>query len=430
MTAPVLEPRLETFLSDDFLRQLTAAGEVDILVSIPTANDRQTVEHAVSAIQIGLAKYFPRERAALMNPDASSRDGTQEIVKAASVRDFRSFLASSPLRSLRMLSTGYHPSRGAAGALRLTLAAADLLRAKVCVVVSPAVTSLTPEWIDALARPVLQEGFDLLTPVYQRHRFEGLLVRNLLAPVVRAAYGFRIEEPAPEDAAFSGTLARHFLAQNIWQENFIRNGAPIWMITSALAGGFRAGQAFLGPKFYPPKKAGRDLAETLQDFVGALFQSLELHAAYWPSRTGSEPVPLFGFPSDLDLGPARVNRRKLFAMFQTGTREIASILEQALSAATLQEVLQAAGSEEDHCWFPDELWVKTVYEFALAYHRRVMNRDHLLQALTPIYRGRISSYIRETRGAALDQLRDRREALQMEYERNKPFLAEGWLAKT
>lgn len=421
---------MDTYLSDDFLRQLTAAGEVDILVSVPTANNRQTIEHVVNAVQIGLVKYFPRERAALMNPDASSRDGTQEAVKAAAVRDFRSYLAASPLRSLRTLTTSYHPSRGQAGALRLTMAAADLLRAKACVVVSPDVTSLTPEWIDGLARPVLREDFDLLTPIYQRHRFEGLLVRNLLAPVVRAAYGCRIEEPAPDEAAFSGKLASHCLAQNVWQEDFMRNGAPIWMTTTALANSFRAGQSFLGPKVYPAKRAAQDLAGTIQHFVGALFQSLEMHESFWAGQSGSQAVPVFGFPTELDLGPARLNRKKMFEMFQSGTREIVSILEQVLSASTLREVLEVANGEEARCWFPDELWVKTVYEFATAYHHRVMNRDHLLQALTPVYRGRISSYLRENRGAALEQLRERREALQMEYERMKPLLVESWSAKT
>lgn len=421
---------METYLSDDFLRQLTAAGEVDILVSVPTANNRQSIEHVVNATQIGLAKYFPRERAALMNPDAGSRDGTQEVVKAAAVRDFRSYLAASPLRSLRTLTTTYHPSRGQAGALRLTLAAADLLRAKTCVVISPDVTSLTPEWIDGLARPVLCDGFDLLTPIYQRHRFEGLLVRNLLSPVVGATYGCRLEEPAPGEAAFSGKLASFFLSQNVWQEDFVRHGAPLWMTASALANGFRAGQSFLGPKVYPPKRSGDDLASTIQHFVGALFQSLEMYEPFWIQQAGSQPAPIFGFPTDLDLGPARLNRKKLFEMFQSGTREIASILDRVLSASTLQEVLETAKQDEARCWFPDELWVKTVYEFAAAYHHRVMNRDHLLQAMTPVYRGRVSSYLRENRGSSLEQLRERRKALEAEFERLKPSLVESWTAKT
>jgi hypothetical protein len=421
---------LETYLSDDFLRQLTATGEVDLLVSVPTANNRQTIEHILNAIQVGLVKYFPRERMAILNPDAQSRDGTQEIVKAASTPDFRSFLATAPLRTIRTLTASYHPSRGQAGALQLIMTAADLLRAKACAIISPDVTSITPEWIDALIRPVYREGFGLLTPVYQRHRYEGVLIKNLLSPFVRATYGYRIEEPAPDDLAFSGALACHYAAQDVWHEGFMRDGAAVWMTTTALAGGFRACQSFLGPKVFAAKRMNHDLAGTIQHIVGALFKSLEAHEDFWRGRSEPEEVPLFGFPSELDLGPSRVNRKKLFAMFQHGTGEIASILERILSAPTLHGVLDLAKGDEVQCRYSDELWVKTVYEFAAAYHHRVMNQDHLLQALTPLYRGRVSSFLRENRGADREHLRSQREALQIEYERKKPYLIECWQAKS
>ncbi|MGH9397289.1 MAG: glycosyltransferase [Terriglobia bacterium] len=419
----------ETYLSDDFLRQLTAAGEMDILVAVPTSNNRDTIERVIKAIQIGLVKYFPRERAALVNPDASSRDGTPDAITAASRPDYRGVLAISPLRSMRTLTTSYHPGRGQAGALRLVLAAADLLRAKACAVVSPDLASITPEWIEALIRPVYREKFDFLTPVYQRRRFEGLLVRNILSPLVRAAYGFRIEEPAPGELGFSGALACHFLAQDVWHDDILRHGAATWMTTTALAGNFRACQSFLGPKINAARHPGHDLAAAIQHAVGALFQSLETYQDTWPSRTGSQPVPEFGGPPDADPTPARVNRKRMFEMFRNGTAEITSILERILSAPTLEAIHAVAAGSGDNCHFPDDLWVKTVYEFAVSFHHRVINRDHLLQALTPIYRGRISSYLLENHGMDMKALEERREALQLEFERMKPYLVEGWCAK-
>jgi glucosylglycerate synthase len=67
-----------TFLNDEFLRQLTAVGEVDLLVGIATFNDAKTIQHVIQAVQIGLVKYFPRQRTVLVNPDGGSRDGTPE----------------------------------------------------------------------------------------------------------------------------------------------------------------------------------------------------------------------------------------------------------------------------------------------------------------------------------------------------------------
>ena len=49
----------ESLLTDDFLRQITAAGEVDILVGVPTLNNHDTIARVISAIRVGFVKYFP-----------------------------------------------------------------------------------------------------------------------------------------------------------------------------------------------------------------------------------------------------------------------------------------------------------------------------------------------------------------------------------
>src|SRR5579884_4172092 len=95
----------ETFLSDDFVRKLTAVGEVDILVGVPTFNNRTTIAHVVNAVQLGLVKYFPRERVVIINPDGGSTDGTSEIVRTSSIQDFRSMLSASPLRTIHRITT-------------------------------------------------------------------------------------------------------------------------------------------------------------------------------------------------------------------------------------------------------------------------------------------------------------------------------------
>lgn len=185
----------ESLLTDDFLRQITAAGEVDILVGVPTLNNHATIARVISAIRVGFVKYFPRDRTALINVDGGSTDGTIDIVKGTSVTDFRSYLASSPLRTMQTLTATYGAMQGKGGALHVVLAAAELLRAKACAIVSPDLESLTPEWIEALTRPIYREGFDFVAPIYQRHRFDGLLISHILSPLVAAAYGCEIEEP-------------------------------------------------------------------------------------------------------------------------------------------------------------------------------------------------------------------------------------------
>ena len=68
----------ESVLTDDLVRQLMNVGEVDILVGLPTYNNVKTVVPVTQAIVAGLLKSFPRERAAIINPDGGSNDGTRE----------------------------------------------------------------------------------------------------------------------------------------------------------------------------------------------------------------------------------------------------------------------------------------------------------------------------------------------------------------
>src|SRR5437773_3220887 len=170
----------DSFLTDDFLRQLINVGEVDILVGLPTHNNAKTVGPIVQSIQAGILRDFPRERAAIINADGGSRDGTPELVTGISIDDVRRASNLHALRTLHSISTKYGNSPESGVALRTILAAADLLRAKACVVMSPDSAKIDSEWMAKLVRPVYREGFDLVTPTYRRHKFEGLLMTNLL----------------------------------------------------------------------------------------------------------------------------------------------------------------------------------------------------------------------------------------------------------
>ncbi len=420
----------ESLLTDEFVRQLTAVGEVDILVGVPTLNNRDTVERVIDAILVGLVKYYPRERSVLINVDGGSNDGTTDAVQAASISDFRTVLASNPLRTMHVVSAHYPAVQGQGGGLRMIFAAADLLGAKACALISPDLESMTPEWVDALIRPVLKEKLDFVTPVYQRRLFDGLLVKNILHPLIQAAYGYRIEEPIGREMAFSGRLAAHFLAQDSVREDFPGFGAYAWMTTTAMAAAYRVCQSFLGPRVEASKRAGLDLNTTIREIAGALFRCMEIHQPYWVSRQSSQDVPTYGFQPVLDLDPVRIDRRRMLQMFRSGVDELGSVLEKILSPSTLEAIQETSKLEEKRFHFPDELWAKTVYEFASSHHRSVINRVHVLQALTPLYRGRVSSFIQENLRADAQEVERKLESLRLEFERLKPYLIENWNRQT
>jgi hypothetical protein len=415
----------ETLLTDDFLRQLINVGEVDIVVGLPTHNNAKTIDPVIRAIQSGILKCFPRERVVIINADGGSQDGTPERVTGASIDDVWNASKVYALRTLHSISTRYAHSPEPGTALRTILAAADLLRAKACVLVSPDSTTIEPDWLQRLARPVYNDNFDMVSPIYRRQKFEGALMRNLLYPMTRAIYGQRIREPYASEFAISGRLATDFLANEIWNDDWGRIGAEICLSISAITGKYRVCQAFLGTKAHPDRSA-RDLLAAMRQTVGALFSSLDRNFPVWSTLEGSQAVPTIGAQSEVIMEPVRVNRKRLRDMFATGVDELEPIFRSILSDSTLSELQRIATLDVGDFNYPANVWAKTVFEFAASYHKSVISRDHILQALVPLYRGRALTFSLENREGSGEDVEKSVESLCGEFERLKPYLLEVW----
>jgi glucosylglycerate synthase len=415
----------ESILTDEFLRQLIDVGEADVLVGVPTYNNAATVGQVVQTIRAGLLKYFPRERAVIVNADGGSRDQTPELVRGASINDLQHSTDLTALRTLHSISAEYPGGPATGTALRTILASAELLRVSACAVVSPESTTIEPEWIERLLRPVYKGNFDFVTPLYRRHKFDGLLMRNLVYPMTRAFYGKQVREPYAAEFSFSGQLASHFLGQEIWTHEVGQAGTEIALTISAITGGFRLAQSFLGAKPHVDARAA-DLVAAMRQTVGALFWSLEPNFSIWSAKSDSQPIPTLGAAQEVTLEPLRINRKRLFSMFRSGVAELEPVLKSILSSPTLTELQRISALEEDDFLFGDELWARTIYEFAASYHKAVISRDHVVQALAPLYRGRAFTFLVENREASGEQVEQNVEDFCMTCERLKPSLLELW----
>jgi hypothetical protein len=414
----------ETLLTDDFVRQLINVGEVDLVVGLSTHNNSKTIEQVVRTIQAGILKFFPRERAAIINADGGSQDETSKLVTDASIDDVWRASKVYALRTLHAISTRYAGTPDPTTALRTILAAADLLHAKACVLISPEST-IEPDWLQRLVQPIYADNLDMVCPVYRRKRSEGVLMRNLLYPMTRSIYGYRVREPYASEFAISSRLASDFLNRETWNEDWCRMGPEISLTITAITGKYRIGQSFLGTKVTPPRSGG-DLVPAMRRTVGALFSSLDKNFPTWSAITGSEPVPTLESEPESMPESARINRKGLRDMFAAGIAQLETVFRSILSASTLSELQRIATLEVNEFNYPADLWAKTVFEFAASYHRSVINRDHILQALVPLYRGRSLTFLLENRDGSGATNDIREESLCGEFERLKPYLLEIW----
>src|SRR5256885_96771 len=168
------------------------------------------------------------------------------------------------LRTVRRISAQYASTPSQGTAMRTILAAAELLRASSCAVVSAATTNITASWIVKLLRPVYREHFDFVAPVFARDKYQGLLARELLYPMSRAVFGYGIRELYAEEWGFSGRLASECLEQNVWQEEAVRARPEAWMAVTAMCADFKCCPTFLGPKAPLASATGPDIVEAVR----------------------------------------------------------------------------------------------------------------------------------------------------------------------
>ncbi len=203
-----------------------------------------------------------------------------------------------------------------------------------------------------------------------------------------------------------------------------RYGIDIWMTTTALAEGFKLCQSFLGAKIHDAKDPGADLSAMLIQVVSSVFELMGTYEHVWETIKGSEVAPYFGFEYSVGLEPINVNTQRMVDNFRQSVRDLGPVWKDILQPVHLGRI-QTLAAREPHS-FPDDLWASVVYDFALAYHRRVMNRDHLLGSLTPLYLGRTAAFVIETAEADSDAVEERIESVALAYEAAKEPFVQRW----
>ncbi len=160
--------------------------------------------------------------------------------------------------------------------------------------------------------------------------------------------------------------------------------------------------------------------------VGAVFALMETHEKAWTKVNGSRDVSTFGFHYQVGLEPVRVNVDRMLDNFRLGCRDLITVWEKILEPPHLAKLGELAGVEKKDFHFSDELWVQSVYDFALAHHQRRMPADHLLRSLIPLYLGRTASFVLEMMESTAEEVEARIENLCLVYEKFKPELLQKW----
>ena len=296
--------------------------------------------------------------------------------------------------------------------------------ARACAVVASDLQTVNPAWIVALAGPVLDMEFDLVTPRYVRHKWEGLINRSILSPLGRALYGKRIQNPLGPDLGISGRLLKSILEG---QEMPRSAGAhPVASILStAVRGNFQICEAQVGARAQTPPD-WMNLSSVLAQILGPVFLDVERNATTWQRVRGSQAVPVFGKAESAAQEGGPVDAGRLIDSFQLGAKNLQDVWGLVLPPTVLLEIRKLSRLPPEQFRMSDDIWVSIVYDFALAHRIRTINRDHLLRSFTPLYLGWIASYALEMEAAGSFELESRLDRLARAYEASKAYLVSRW----
>jgi glucosylglycerate synthase len=389
-----------------------AGGGAEINGAVSGAQMVRTAlgELAMPARAVVMQTSTPNGDASIHTPDPDASSGESPADTSVFVIPAGSIESDAPVQSV-------------ADVYRSVLSAGARLGARACCVVASSLETVTSHWFYLLTQPVLELGFDLVTPCYAHHTFEGLLNTSIVSPLHRALYGQQIQNPTGPDLGFSQRAA----GQVSRSPNATRAGdQPLVGLTPAAAGaGLKICQAYLGRRLYPPADWS-NMSSLLMQVLDPIFADIDRNAAVWQRIRGSRAVDYFGEPleSTPDSDPPDIAR--MIESFHLGIRDLREIWSLVLPPSSLFELTKLSRLPQDQFRMPDQLWARVVYDFALGHRLRTISRDHLLRAMTPLYLGWVASYALELNDAASNGIESPHDRLGAAFEAAKPYFVSRW----
>ena len=296
--------------------------------------------------------------------------------------------------------------------------------ARACCIVTSKLEDGDPYWVSQFVKPLLEADFDLVVPAYARHKLEGLLNSAIVSPLSRSLYGKRIQNPMGPDLGISQRLFQRILESDP-QLKHQRVHPLASLAPLAVCGNLKVSQVYLGPRKYPLAD-WTNVSSLLVEVLAPIFLDMERNAVCWHRVRESKAVPIFGDPFAPSTVAGTVDVDQLVNSFQLGVRDLQEIWGLVLPPASLLELRKLARLTSDQFVMPDELWVRVVYDFALAHRLRNINRDHLLRSMTPLYLGWVASHAREVAYAEVVAIEKRLDRLAVAYEIGKSYLVSRW----
>lgn len=413
--------KFHTALRPWILRRLEKVDRADIVIGIPSFNNDSTIEHVLDSVSEGIARYYRDKRSVIIISDGGSTDDTREVSSEKTVHPF-----------IEKVISIYRGLPGKGSALRMIFEAATMLEAQVCLLFDSDLRSITPEWVKALADPVIDHGHDFVAPVYSRYKYDATITNNIAYNMTRALYGKRIRQPIGGDFGLSRAMIGFYSSygQEIWTTDIARFGIDIWMTTTAIVNDKSVCQAYLGTKIHDVKDPLENLGPMFRQVVFPLFQLIEENEEKWKNVHKSYPIPTYGSAEFKEPEAFFVDLTGMIANFQSDFKNYSVFWEKIINAQSYVMLRELTQKAESAFLMPTDDWARIVYDFAAAFHFWTSDRKQLIDIMRPLYHARVASFVNRTRDMTTLEAENVIEQQAQVFEDLKPYFLEIWDKKT
>lgn len=401
-------------LTPDLEAKIRKLRRIDLVVGIPSYNSADTISYVILKVAEGLSRFFPDRKNLIIVSDGGSTDGTLEI--ASSLR--------LPVGVERIV-TLYKGVSGKGSAVRLVFETAKMLDVDGVALIDSDLRSITPEWIELLLKP-LEDGIGLVSPLYNRYKYDGTITNQIVHPFTRAVYGKRIRQPIGGEFGVSKALIEGLLSSPLWESPYTpRYGIDVFITHTAIALGFSIVETLLGTKLHSVKDPTKHLAPMFHQVVGSMFDAMTLYESLWRDIRGSHPIPLVKRHLEiLKPEPFSVDKEAPLKAFKEGFMKYRSLYKLTLPSSLYDELMLQAKRAKMDLSIQADTWARVAYTFAAAFKKvqQQERRDILLDALRICWNGRIGTFIQETLDMNDEQAEEKELDEATIFEELKPYL--------
>jgi hypothetical protein len=150
----------------------------------------------------------------------------------------------------------------------------------------------------------------------------------------------------------------------------------------------------------------------------------------WLNVKWSKPTPVWGAglgeERNIPPMPVEVNNQALYSQFQAGLETYFEVWGRVLSRSVLNKLYEIRDANQSRVDFPASLWAKVLFDMAVGFRDRAVERNLMLASLLPLYCGKVFSFVQKTERMSVKQVEELIENECLVFEELRPYLNKRW----